>query len=87
MGVLQRMIIFTIGTFTNGILVLFLTRAVLPFYADAQSLTASGPATSAMNLVPQAMTLAIGVIQVGLLVYLLGGLGTERTVSSRRGMP
>jgi hypothetical protein len=85
MGVLDRMTIFVGGTIANGILLLIQVRVILPFYAEGQALTPTGPATGALGLVPQAITIAIGLIQIGLIVYLIGGLGSEKTVTQTRG--
>jgi len=79
MGVIQRGIIFFAGTIANGITFIFLSRVVLPLVNTGPA----GPATTAMNLLPAAMQLAIGGLQVGLIFYLLGGLGEERAAQRR----
>ena len=85
MSVIGRGVVFTIGTFSNAILFLFHSRVVMEIVAIA-GMFASGPATGAINLLPDVIMLAIGGLQVGLIVYFLGGLGEERT-TSRRPMP
>lgn len=82
MGIVGRGIVFTIGTFSNAILFLFHSRVVLEI-VDISNNFASGPATSAINLLPAAMQLAIGGIQLILIVYFLGGLGEERAARRR----
>lgn len=79
MGVIQRGIIFLAGTMANGILFIFLSRVVLPIvnYGPA------GPATQAMNLLPAAIQLAIGGLEVGLIFYFISGLGEERAAQRR----
>jgi len=42
-----------------------------------------GPATAAINMLPDVIMLAIAAIQLGLIGYLLGGLGQERSVTRR----
>lgn len=83
MGVIQRAVIFTAGTITNAVLFLFHSRVVLEVVAVAKDVAGSGPATSSLNALPMAMQLAMGVLQVGLIVYLLGGLGEEKTTTTR----
>lgn len=83
MGVIQRGIIFIVGTISNGILFLFHSRVILEILSVAEQLAGSGPATSALNLLPAAIQLAIGGLQIGLVVYLLVGLGEERTANRR----
>jgi len=85
-SVLQRGIVFTIGTFSNAILFLFHSRVILEIIATAEELFGTGPATPALNLLPMAIQLAIGGLQLGLILYFIGGLGEERA-SDRRPMP
>jgi Na+-transporting NADH:ubiquinone oxidoreductase subunit NqrB len=79
MGVIQRGIIFSIGTVANGIIFIFLSRVVLPLVNTGPT----GPATQAMQLLPAAMQLAIGGLQVGLIFYFISGLGEERATQRR----
>jgi len=79
MSVIQRGIIFSIGTFANAILFLFHSRVVLEIIAISHQFP-SGPATGAIESIPMAIQLAIGGLQLGLVVYLLGGLGSQRKV-------
>lgn len=85
MGIVRRGIVFMFGTFTNAILFLFHSRVVLEVVETANSF-GQGPASGAINLLPDVMQLAIGAIQVILIIYLLGGLGEERA-ANRRPMP
>lgn len=82
MGALKRGIIFFAGTLSNGLLFLFHSRVVL----EVLDYAGQGPATGAMNMLPDAMVLAMGGLQIGLIVYLLGGFGKERA-ATRRMMP
>lgn len=79
MGLIQRGVIFFGGTVANAIIFIFLSRVVLPLISYGPE----GPATGAMNLLPVAMQLAIGVFQLGLIVYLVGGLGQQRSNQRR----
>lgn len=86
MGLMQRGVVFAIGTFSNAVLFLFLSRALLPLLETGQSIAGDGPATAALNNLPIAIQLAMGLLQLGLIAYLLGGLGEERA-SQRRPLP
>lgn len=79
MGLIQRGVIFFAGTLANAIVFIFLSRVVLPLISYGPE----GPATDAMNLLPVAMQLTIGMFQVGLIVYLVGGLGQQRSERRR----
>lgn len=81
MSLINRAVIFSIGTISNAVLFIILSRVVLLINDTGAQLTAQGPATDAITLVPTAMMLAIGMIQLGLVAYLLGGLSEERTVA------
>lgn len=80
MGVVQRGAIFVFGTIGNAILFVMLSRAILPIINYGPS----GPADTAFNLLPTALQLVIGAIEVGLIVYFAGGLGQQRTAARRR---
>jgi hypothetical protein len=82
MGILTRGIVFTVGTISNAMLFLFHSRVVLEILSVAESFP-SGPASSAFNILPMAIQLAIGGLQVGLILYFIGGLGQERTAERR----
>lgn len=87
MGVIKRGVVFSIGTVSNAILFLFHSRVILEVVSVAGDLNAkAGPASGAFDLLPTAIQLGIGGIQIGLILYLLGGLGEERA-RSRRPMP
>lgn len=86
MGLIQRFKVFAIGTTANAILFLFLSRALLPLLAKGEEIAGTGPATSAMNLLPVTIQLAIGALQLGLIVYFVAGIGEQRT-ADRRPMP
>lgn len=79
MSVIQRGIIFSIGTVANVILFLFHSRVVLEIVGIANQFP-SGPATPAIESIPMGMQLAMGGLQIGLVVYLVGGLGSQRSV-------
>lgn len=83
MGVIQRGVVFFAGTTGNTILFLFHTRVVLVLLDHGRDIAGTGPATGALNLLPGAMQLAIGGIQVVLIAYLLGGLGQEKSTGRR----
>lgn len=80
MGVVQRGAIFVFGTIGNAILFVMLSRAVLPIINFAPS----GPADQAFSLLPTAIQLVIGALEVGLIVYFVGGIGEERAATRRR---
>lgn len=82
MSILRRALVFVGGTIGNAILFLVYSRGVLEVLSIAEQLP-SGPATDALNLLPPAMQLAIGAIQIILIVYLIGGLQDQRTVQRR----
>jgi len=82
MGVIQRGIIFSGGTMANAVLFLFHSRVVLEVQDVSQTFP-SGPATPAINMLPDVIMLAIGALQLGLIVYFLGGLGQERSTVQR----
>lgn len=86
MGIFRRGIVFSIGTVSNAILFLFHSRVVLEVLAIAEEIAGEGPATDALNMLPVAMQLAMGGIQLVLVLYLVGGLGQERA-AARRPMP
>lgn len=83
MGVIGRAIIFCAGTTTNAILFLFHSRVVLEVLAVAEQIAGTGPATTALNTLPVALQLTMGGLQIGLIVFLLGGLGQEKTTTRR----
>ncbi len=82
MGIIQRGIIFSGGTLANAVLFLFHSRVVLEVQSVAQTFP-TGPATPAINMLPDAIMLAIGALQLGLIAYFLGGLGEERSTIRR----
>jgi hypothetical protein len=82
MSVIRRGVVFTVGTVSNAILFLFHSRVLLEVVSISNQF-ASGPATSAINLLPVAMQLAMGGLQVGLILYFIGGIGQERAESRR----
>lgn len=86
MGVVSRGIVFSIGTVSNAILFLFHSRVLLPLLDTGNDIVGTGPATGALTLLPAAMQLGMGILQIGLIVYFVGGIGEERS-SSRRPMP
>jgi hypothetical protein len=79
-GVVRRGGIFVFGTIGNAILFVVLSRVVLPIINYGPS----GPADAAFNTLPTAIQLVIGAIEVGLIIYFVGGLGQQRTASRRR---
>jgi hypothetical protein len=81
MSLINRGVVFVIGTISNAVLFIFFSRVYLPLQETGLELAGSGPGTAAINLIPTAIVLAIGLLQIGLVVYLLGGLGQERTVA------
>lgn len=82
MSIIKRGVIFTVGTVSNAILFLFHSRVVLEVL-DVATAFPAGPATDALNLIPSAIQLAIGGLQLGLILYFIGGLSQERTASRR----
>jgi len=80
MSVVQRGIVFFGGTLANAVLFVFHSRVLLTITSTANNL-AAGPATPAINLLPQAVMGAILVIQVGLIAYFLAAFDQQRAVS------
>jgi hypothetical protein len=80
MSLINRAVVFVFGTISNAVLFIVFSRAYLTLKNTGLSISSSGPGTEAMNLLPTAIVLAMGILQIGLVVYLLGGLGEERTV-------
>lgn len=83
MSVVRRAVVFFGGTVANAILFIFLSRALLPIIEQGNAIAGTGPATSALDLLPVAMQLVIGGFQLGLIVYMLGGLGSQRKTTRR----
>lgn len=81
MSVIRRGIVFVAGTTANVLLFLVLSRGVLEIIAIGESVAGTGPATPALNLLPVAFQLGLGGLQVGLILYFIGGLGEERAAS------
>lgn len=79
-SIISRGIVFFGGTLANAVLFLFHSRVVLEIMDVADGF-AQGPATPAINMLPDVIMLAIAGIQLGLVAYFLGGLGEERTVT------
>lgn len=80
MSIIRRGIVFAVGTVSMAVLFLVHSRVVLEIMAVAETFP-SGPATGALQLLPMAIQIAIGGIELGLILYFLGGLQEERTVS------
>jgi len=83
MGILRRLPVFALLVVTDAILFIFHSRVVLTIVDIANSF-ASGPATGAINLLPDVLQLVMGVILLGAFAYLLGGIGEERAAARRR---
>ncbi len=84
-SIIKRGIVFSIGTVSNAVLFLFHSRVVLELLSVAESIGGTGPATDALNLLPVALQLAMGGLQIGLVLYFVGGIGEERAAG--RPMP
>lgn len=80
MSVVRRGVVFFGGTIANAILFIFHSRVLLSVTDIANSFP-SGPATPAIELLPQAVMGAILIIQVGLIAYFLGAFGEQRTAT------
>lgn len=83
MGIISRLPIFMGLVVMDAILFLFHSRVLLRILDTGESIAGTGPATSAMNLLPAAMQLVMGLILVGAFGYLLGGITSERTATRR----
>ena len=81
MGLVERGVIFMIGTISNAILFLFTSRVILEIVSVGESVAGTGPATPAMNLLAPVMQLVIGMIQLGLIAYLIAGIGEQKSVA------
>jgi len=82
MSVLNRALVFVSGTVGNAVLFLFHSRVLLEVVATANALS-TGPGTAAIELLPTAVMIAIGGIQVILIAYLLGAFSEQRTATRR----
>lgn len=82
MGLIKRGLVFSIITGGNAILFLFYSRVYLRI-KDLATQFPAGPATPAINLIPDAIMLAIAAIQVGVTLYFVFGLQSERARSRR----
>lgn len=84
MGLIQRGVIFFAGTISNAVLFVVLARIVVPYFSDGSAFgVPAGPATDALTLLPTALQLVIGALQLGLILYFVGGLGEERAARRR----
>lgn len=83
MGVISRGIIFFAGTISNAIIFIFMTRIILPIINMGQNIAGTGPASGALQLLPTVMMLTIGIFELGLIMYFIGGLGQEKTAVRR----
>lgn len=85
MGLIQRGVIFFAGTIANAVLFVVLSRIIIPYFSDGSAFgIPPGPATDALNLLPTALQLVIGALQLGFILYFIGGLGEERSAARRR---
>lgn len=80
MGVIGRFLVFFAITVANAILFVFHSRVVLSIVETANSF-GTGPASGAINMLPVAMQLGMAILEVGAVLYLVGGLGQERTAT------
>jgi len=87
MGLMGRGVVFTTLTIANAVLFVVSSRGVLTIIDMANTRVGSGPATPAFDLLPVALQLAMGIVQLGLIVYLITGIGEERTARTRRSPP
>jgi len=83
MSVIKRGIVFSVGTVANAILFLFHSRVLMEVLSVGRDVAGTGPATPAFDLLPVAMQLAMGGLQIGLILYLIGALGQERSATRR----
>lgn len=83
MGIISRLPIFMGLVVTDAILFLFHSRVLLRVIETGESIAGTGPATSAINLLPAVMQLVMGLILVGAFGYLLGGITSQRTARRR----
>lgn len=84
MGIVSRLPIFFGLVVTDAVLFLFHSRVLLRVIETGEAIAGTGPATGAINLLPAAMQLVMGIILVGAFGYLLGGISSERTAARRR---
>ena len=80
MSIIGRGVVFSGLTLSNLVLFVFHSRVVLEIVEISQSFS-SGPATGAINLLPQALVLAMLIIQVIATAYLLGAFSQQRTAN------
>jgi len=80
MGLIQRGVIAMRLIVAAGVVFLVFSRGVLPIMSNDPG----GPATAALDLIPVAMQIGLAVLLLGAVVYLLFGIGQERTRTRRR---
>jgi len=77
MSIIARGLVFSGLTVSNAVLFVFHSRVVLRIVAIAESF-GTGPASPAINLLPQALMLAMLIIEVIAVSYLLGAFSQQR---------
>lgn len=82
MTLISRGRVFFGGTLVNGVLFVFYSRVVLTVTGLVNSF-GTGPATSAIEMVPQAVVVSMLVLQVGVTAYFLGAFGEQRQAGRR----
>lgn len=82
MSLTSRGKVFFALTLVNAVLFLFYSRVVLTVTGFVNSF-GTGPATSAIDMIPQAVVVSMLVIQAGAVAYFLGAFGQQRRAQRR----
>jgi len=82
MSLISRGGVFFGGTLANGVIFVFYSRVVLTTTELVNSF-GTGPATPAIEMIPQAVVLAMLTLQVGVTGYFLGAFGKQRQANRR----
>lgn len=77
MSLVSRGRVFFAGTLVNAILFVFYSRVVLTVTGVVNSF-GTGPATGAIEMVPQALVVAMLALQAGVTAYFVGAFGQQR---------
>jgi len=73
MGHINRILLWSLVTFGNGLLAVFYYQALLPLNDMVVPIAPTGPAATAMDMVLWAVPVAIAIIEVGVTAIVIYG--------------
>jgi hypothetical protein len=82
MSLSSRGRVFFAGTLVNAVLFVFYSRVVLTVTGLVNDF-GTGPATPAIEMIPQAVVVAMLALQIGVTGYFLGAFGQQRKAQRR----